>query len=105
MTIAPDRQARASVATPDERDLHIAWLLGLAPARVRTMRRVHAKCAEDRRVDLDAMPGAVGLRQTLYRCWRRLEELTDDALADEVRCLQRSAFRDGDVRRLARKRS
>lgn len=84
MTIAPHRLQRASRSTPDERDLHIAWLLGLTPARVRTMRRVLAKCVAAGTDDPAAVAGRIGLRPKLYRCWRRLEELDDDALAAEV---------------------
>lgn len=85
MAIAPHRLLRASQSTPDERDLHIAWLLGLTPERVRTMRRVHAKCVTQGRGDPDAVARRVGLRPKLYRCWQRLEEMDDEALEVELR--------------------
>lgn len=105
MAIAADRARRASVNAPEERDLHIAWLLGLTPARVRTMRRLHAKCGIGEDVDADAIARRIGLSPRRFRCWRRLEDLSDDQLAAEVRCSETSAVRGGVGRRAARART
>ncbi len=95
MAIAADRTRRASEDAPEERDLHIAWLLGLTPARVRTMRRLHAKCGTGDDIDVDAVARRIGLTPRRFRCWRQLEELSDDELAAEVRCSERAAARSG----------
>lgn len=105
MAIAADRARRASVDAPEERDLHIAWLLGLTPARVRTMRRLHAKCGTGDDVDVDAVARRIGLSPRRFRCWRQLEELSDDELAAEVRCSERTAARGVLRRRAARQRT
>ncbi len=103
MAIATDRLRRASENAPEERDLHIAWLLGLTPARVRTMRRLHAKCGVGDDVDVDAVARRVGLSPRCFRCWQRLEELSDDELVAEVRCSQGTAIRARIRRRAVRK--
>lgn len=105
MAIAPDRLQRAAQSTPDERDLHIAWLLGLTPDRVRTMRRVLAKCAAAGRTDPEAVARRVGLRPKLYRCWQRLEDLDDEALAQEMRGVQALGRRKGSAPVIPRTRS
>lgn len=108
MAIAPDRLHHASETTPAERDLHIAWLLGIAPDRVRTMRRVHAKFTSFAGVsaaDLEAIARRIGLRPKVYRCWRRLEEMTDADLEAEMRSEQALERRSNTELRPSRRRS
>lgn len=107
MAIAPDRLHHASETTPAERDLHIAWLLGIAPDRVRTVRRVHAKFATLAEIDgvaLDLIARRVGLRPKVYRCWRRLEEMADVDLEAEMRNEQALERRSNTELRPSRRR-
>lgn len=103
MTIARARRPHAAATAPDERDLHIAFLLGVTPDRVRTMRRVHAKCAAGDQVDTDAARRRVGLGPTAYDCWRRLEGLDEGELHDEVARRRPGRSRSTAVRTVGRR--
>ena len=105
MPVAPDRLQHASETTPAERDLHIAWLLGIAPDRLRTLRRVHAKFADVSAVDLEAIARRIGLRPKVYRCWRRLEAMADADLEAEMRSEQALERRSNTELRPSRRRS